>query len=229
MDRNEDGRFGRRCGSTSHEGDKRSLHLTDLRKRKGISAKNYELLLQQGVILKSTHYICRVCLENSIPKETEDESRISDDKNLEDDDIKFYEKIIDVATKIEREISDDAKDLRQQRLKSFEDIISFDPAKWLCDRPDNLLHFITSLCNVDVNTTTPCQIVLISKIVELIYAFMQPLFRKSALLQLYELQILFELFGKEIPRRGLFFHMQLAPGAKQRTAEISQWPSESHF
>jgi len=169
MDRDENGRFGRTCGSVLHDGDRGSLHITDLRKGKGISAKNYQLLLKQGVVLKYTHYICRDCLQYLYLKQekTNLKAAIAWIKIWKRSEVKFYEKIIDVATKIEGEISVDAKN--QNHSKSFEDIIEFDPAKWLYERPDNLLHLITALCNVDFNTTTPCKIILIYKIVELIY------------------------------------------------------------
>ena len=61
--RNEDGRYGRRCSSLMHDGESSSLYLTDLRKRKAISKRKYDMLLEKGVISKLSHYICTNCLE----------------------------------------------------------------------------------------------------------------------------------------------------------------------
>lgn len=43
----------------------------------------------------------------------------------------FYENIMKVATLIEREISDEIKNLKTRQLTSFEDIIAHDTTKWL--------------------------------------------------------------------------------------------------
>ena len=170
--RNDDGRFARTCGCNVHEGDKNSLYLTDLRKRKGISGKNVELLLQQGAITESTRYICKNCLENLITVKVKVDSKSDEHKAEKEqkEEVEFYRKIIEVATKIESEISADIKNLPRHELTSFDDIIAHDPAKWLLERPEILLHLITALCNVDFNTTTPDRIILIAKIIELIYA-----------------------------------------------------------
>lgn len=171
--RNEDGRYGRRCSSLMHDGESSSLYLTDLRKRKAISKRKYDMLLEKGVISRSSHYICKNCLEKGtqddecVLKETEDKKN---DQQVDKDKVLLHKKILEIAASIEREISIDIKSLKPRQLTSFKDIIAHDPAKWLLERPENLLHLITALCGVDFNTTTPEKITLISKIVELIYA-----------------------------------------------------------
>lgn len=53
-----------------------SLYLVDLRKRKGISQKDYDTLLRSQVITDSTHYICHSCLHTAKKQHGNDDDMI---------------------------------------------------------------------------------------------------------------------------------------------------------
>lgn len=170
--RNIDGRFGRRCGSSLHEENRnQSLSLVDLRKRKGITRATFQQLLHCGAVTETTHYICKSCIELSrVRNNTQVQEKSREEMTKEKEKVEIYNKVVKIGKLIEGEVCSDIKGMRQPSLKSFEDINNHKPVKWLADRPENLIHLISAICNVDLNTTTPDQIIIICKVIELIYA-----------------------------------------------------------
>ena len=104
--------------------------------------------------------------ESLASNEQNEGEKTQQEQNLE----ALYYSIVDIGKKIEGDIDNDIKEMPLQTLKTYKDIIDYEPSLWLAERPENLLHLLSTICNIDLNTTTPDQVILICKIVELIYA-----------------------------------------------------------
>ena len=167
------GPFKRNYGCKVHDSNVNpSLYLIDLRKRKNIKKKDYDYLLQNDIVLNSTHYICKTCFESCIPN-TVVQSQPPSEVDEEEPDLKeteLYNKSVEIAAFIETLIKEDMKEIRFESIKTFEGIIGYNPSQWLAARPHLLVNLISAFSGVDPNTASADKITLISKVIELIYA-----------------------------------------------------------
>lgn len=161
MNSSNDKDFRRDCGSKLHTSDLSNFKLIDLKHGKKVSKKDRENLLTLEVIKPRTRFICDHCFQSA------KESVATDDDGL---DYELYKKITDVGSSLQDAMKADISKLKGSPLRDIPEALSYDPLKWIINRPEMLVHLVSSVCNVDLNTADTDQLTLFSKIIELIYS-----------------------------------------------------------
>ena len=105
-------------------------------------------------------------IENDIEENPEEDNA---DENLEEDELIL--KCYKLGKQLDAVLKADAHQLYLQNnsVKHTEILNNYKSSQWLLQRPQELLHLISSLCQVDVNTAGTNKLNLVAKIMELIY------------------------------------------------------------
>ena len=167
-DRDERGRFERRCGSLIHaEEENPSLYLIDLRKRKKISSADAEKLLNFNVVNSDTRYICKACLEAA--KRNWKLNQNDKPKPPPQEDDSLFQECVRIGETLNKLMKNDLADIKESKLKTIETVNNFNLKHWLSNRPKELIFLLCSICKVDINTASVSKVQLIAKAVELLY------------------------------------------------------------
>jgi len=106
---------------------------------------------------------CRTKMKNNENEEEKNENE--KEKNEDEETTKF----IELGKELHKLISVDVKDLYKanSEMKKIDSLVNFKASDWVSDRPHNLLHMISNMCGVDINTAPETKMTIISKIIEL--------------------------------------------------------------
>ena len=74
-----------------------------------------------------------------------------------------------VGKELSKSIKNDINNIRSSTdIKSIKDLNNHSSAHWLCNRPPELLHLLSNLCQIDINITSNKKLIILAKAVELI-------------------------------------------------------------
>ena len=82
----------------------------------------------------------------------------------------MYNQIHHICSELSADVIEDIKTIKSASLREINDILSYEALNWLSERPEKLVHLISELCNVDINTASHSQLILVAKTIELIYS-----------------------------------------------------------
>ena len=108
------------------------------------------------VLKKNDSFICKDCFENA-------KQSITDKKNAERKEEAMYNQIHHICSELSSDASHDIKILKSAPLREINDILSYKALGWLSNRPEKLVYLISEVCNVDINTASHSQLILVAK------------------------------------------------------------------
>ena len=166
LKRSSTGKFIKVCSSTIHDHSNSLLaqQLIDLVSRKNILLKNYNKLLQSQIICKECY---QFIISESSSKEQESDSEVGNSSCDEDDGMIKYVELGDELSKI---IQSDVKELYTNKsVETINDLIDFNHIDWIRERPMELVHLLSKICKIDLNTANEPKLRTLTKIIEMIY------------------------------------------------------------
>ena len=175
-ERDNQGKFTNCCGSSDHLNTKAVVKLINLQTRQRLTSLQYKTLVESGVVDYETEYTCETCFRNKlscenlesneIHSENSSEIQSDDSESNEDDTLNYIELGKSLKTLLRSDIT---KLYNSHEGKLLDDIVNYEPLKWLANRPPQLVHLLASICNLDVNTSSVKKLKVFTKIIEMIY------------------------------------------------------------
>lgn len=173
LKRSSTGKFIKVCSSTihNHSNSRLSQQLIDLVLRKNILLKNYNKLLQSQIISTSSKWICKECyqfiLSGSSSTEQESNNQAGSSSCDEDNGMIKYVELGDELSTI---IQSDVKEFyTNKNIETINDLIAFNHIDWIRERPMELVHLLSKICKIDLNTANEQKLRTLTKIIEMIY------------------------------------------------------------
>lgn len=191
QDRNEGGKFLKRCGSILHETSNDGSPLFNIPVCKKLKNSTMKLLMEKEIIYKRTKFIDHACigdLENGSPVDSSKDisaSCIVDLENISVDSYKVSEspesqveqstsreslmsECIHIGSMLDTLIKSNISALyNEQNKSSIDKLLSYNPDKWLAHRPPELVNLIKRLFGNPVNEGDTS--IKVAKAVEYIY------------------------------------------------------------
>ena len=170
-ERDGKGKFKKTCGALTHSSYNDSqFSLINLQKRKKIKFSDYTTLIEQGIITFDAKFICQPCsksIQNESNTELNDSSVADEEQECDDLVLRSYELGTDLSSII---LPDIVKLYNSMSIaKEIDTLIKHKPLNWLSNRPQESVHLLAKICQIDLNTATDRKLLIIEKIIELIY------------------------------------------------------------
>lgn len=149
-------------------------HLINLTMKENITMKAYENLLQSEIITESSGWICKECMDNALDIPKKKKQKIDDDDQSTEESTAGNEKeiveLIELGKRMSGIVDEDSRKLYlSKNIQNLTELVDFENINWLCERPMKLIHFLSTMCKVDLNTASESKLRAFSKIIELIY------------------------------------------------------------
>lgn len=167
------GRFKKVCGASCHNviGDDFTGTFINLHSKKRISARDYKTLISKGFITEQTIFICKDCVHHGIADSLVNDNATEKGSEKDNDESEFLENCYEIGKQLGDFIANDISQLYSHNsdVKMIQTLINYEPSRWLSERPHELLHCLSNLCNIDINTAGRSKLIILTKIIELIY------------------------------------------------------------
>ena len=169
--------FKKCCGSTIHDNENDASYKMDMFTKKKINSTDYNLLLERGIINERTHYTCEqflVLVKSTVKSDIHNVANLNElpnddngsNNSLEENVMQFF----DIGNALGAIIKPDILELYHDnaKMKKISSLVNYNPLQWLSSRPPELVHLISNMCKIDLNTASQNKLVVVAKIVELI-------------------------------------------------------------
>ena len=173
--RDDKGRFIKTCGAVNHATYVRSfetVQLLGIQSSKKISKAVKSKLIEKGIITNETIHICNECLlRGNVPmgNSSKNETKVEEEAKTERE--KSILKFLQIGNELHEQITADVTNLYKLNgiMKNIDTLTKYNVTDWLSKRPPELLHFLSELCEIDINIASEKKLCVLSKIIELIY------------------------------------------------------------
>ena len=101
---------------------------------------------------------------------SEDEGEDQIDNGVNDEDENNISNTIDIGESSNKLVKEDISKIKESsELCSLKNINNYDPVSWVGKRPSELLHLLSSLCCIDINTADEKKMKCFAIVIEMVY------------------------------------------------------------
>ena len=113
-------------------------------------------------------------MDNALDIPKKKKQKIDDDDQSTEESTAGNEKeiveLIELGKRMSGIVDEDSRKLYlSKNIQNLTELVDFENINWLCERPMELIHFLSTMCKVDLNTASESKLRAFSKIIELIY------------------------------------------------------------